>query len=509
MIPVHLTLEGIYSYREPQKIDFAALTDARLFGIFGAVGSGKSTILEAIMFVLYHQSDRLSQRDNRYYNMMNLQSDEMKIDFIFRCGPRNEEKYRFFFRARRNRNCFDDVSVRERTFYRWDADEGWEPLDSVEDATPLIGMSYRNFMQTIIIPQGKFRDFIDQTSSGRSRMLKELFSLHRFDLHANTNHLLAETRQIIGRLEGQLAEIGEVREEELLTHQHRAGELRDEVVEKEMHLRRLDERGRRLEELRGLFERIATAEAKEQVLAERETDHAARTEKLRRYERALTFFDTKMKSRRRLHDARTRQQEQLAALTERRAQLAKDLETAQGRLAAARAAHDARDRRREIIEDLDHLLVLAALRVEQARVSAAEAHRQQEHAAREARRSTAKARLVELEKALDAGAQRADDETECREALLWHREARRYRDDHRRRQEEHRQMAERRQAPLSELRERLNQSKAFAGLEAFADYHAKNEEVTRDVDAKIADLRAEHQQLLVRRKLAQYADELR
>jgi exonuclease SbcC len=46
MIPLKLTLEGIYSYQERQTIDFTALSQAGLFGIFGAVGSGKSSILE-------------------------------------------------------------------------------------------------------------------------------------------------------------------------------------------------------------------------------------------------------------------------------------------------------------------------------------------------------------------------------------------------------------------------------------------------------------------------------
>lgn len=39
MIPIQLTLEGLYSYQERQKINFENLTEAGLFGIFGSVGS--------------------------------------------------------------------------------------------------------------------------------------------------------------------------------------------------------------------------------------------------------------------------------------------------------------------------------------------------------------------------------------------------------------------------------------------------------------------------------------
>ena len=92
MVPLYLTIEGLYSYREKQEIDFSRLTQAQLFGIFGSTGSGKSSILEAISYALYGQSERLNQRDNRGYNMMNLKSNRLFIDFEFLV---HEDKYKF------------------------------------------------------------------------------------------------------------------------------------------------------------------------------------------------------------------------------------------------------------------------------------------------------------------------------------------------------------------------------------------------------------------------------
>ena len=37
MIPIRLEIEGLYSYRERQVIEFETLTAAGLFGIFGSV----------------------------------------------------------------------------------------------------------------------------------------------------------------------------------------------------------------------------------------------------------------------------------------------------------------------------------------------------------------------------------------------------------------------------------------------------------------------------------------
>jgi len=118
MIPIQLTLQGLYSYQEKQSIDFTRLTSAHLFGIFGSVGSGKSSILEAITFALYGRTDRLNlSGDNRNYNMMNLKSNELLIDFIFEAGS-EQSTYRSTVRGRRNSRRFEEVKTLDRATYK-------------------------------------------------------------------------------------------------------------------------------------------------------------------------------------------------------------------------------------------------------------------------------------------------------------------------------------------------------------------------------------------------------
>jgi exonuclease SbcC len=47
MIPIQLTIEGLYSYQERQIIDFQNLTDAGLIWYFRSGGFRKSSVLEA------------------------------------------------------------------------------------------------------------------------------------------------------------------------------------------------------------------------------------------------------------------------------------------------------------------------------------------------------------------------------------------------------------------------------------------------------------------------------
>ncbi len=202
MIPKLLKIKGLYAYRESQEVDFETLISGGLFGIFGAVGSGKSSILEAIMFVLYGETGRLKKSEKPLYNMMNLQSQELLIDFSFYAGKNHQQVYRAFYRAQRNKKDFTKVEPKDRAYYIWEADT-WLPLPD-KDATDIIGMSYHHFKQTIIIPQGKFRDFVELRASDRSGMMKELFQLEQFDLYDKTSRLYKKSDAELHHISGQL-----------------------------------------------------------------------------------------------------------------------------------------------------------------------------------------------------------------------------------------------------------------------------------------------------------------
>jgi len=213
MIPIRLTLQGIYSYQERQIIDFTRLTEANIFGIFGTVGSGKSTILEAITFALYGNTDRLNQKgDDRNYNMMNLKSNELFIEFDFKTG-RSDSEYRATVKGRRNSRNFSDVKTLDRAAYKWANDE-WLPMET-EQLETVIGLSYENFKRTVIIPQGRFQEFLQLGNTDRTRMMKELFNLEKYELYYKVVSLESKTNQQLQNLEGQLQQLGEVHPEQI------------------------------------------------------------------------------------------------------------------------------------------------------------------------------------------------------------------------------------------------------------------------------------------------------
>ncbi|MCF2496148.1 AAA family ATPase [Dyadobacter chenhuakuii] len=276
MIPIYLKIKGLYSYQTEQEIHFNALTDASLFGIFGAVGSGKSSILEAITFALYGDTERLNSKgDDRTYNMMNLRSDELAIDFECIAG-KNGDRYRFTVRGKRNSKNFKDVKTFDRRGYVWQ-DENWVPLPENENAETIIGLSYDNFRRTIIIPQGRFQEFIELRDADRTRMMKELFQLEKYDLSRNVGSLTKQNDLAMSNVDGQLTGVGEVTGEMVAAEEKRRDEVRLEIqkVSEELRIQtELETAFQKLkltaEKVRLLQTQLQTLEAERPVMLERE-----------------------------------------------------------------------------------------------------------------------------------------------------------------------------------------------------------------------------------------------
>ncbi|VXC20483.1 AAA family ATPase [Chryseobacterium sp. 8AT] len=250
MIPIQLTLEGLYSYQERQKINFENLTEAGLFGIFGSVGSGKSSILEAISFALYGETERLNSRDKRAYNMMNLKSNKSYIEFDF--INFENKKFRATREFKRNSKNFEDVKTPTVTFYEWKS-ENWIPLEH-SNAEKLVGLSYANFKRTIIIPQGQFKEFLELGSTDRTNMMKEIFSLQRFDLQNNVSVLNSKNKSELDQLEGQLKGFEEVNEEQILIQKDNLKIEQQKFENVKIQFKKIEEKYIKLKSLKEDFE---------------------------------------------------------------------------------------------------------------------------------------------------------------------------------------------------------------------------------------------------------------
>lgn len=285
MIPSYLKIEGLYSYQGVQEINFDQLTQAHIFGIFGATGSGKSSILEAITFALYGQSSRLNQQDKRGYNMMNLKSNRLYIEFDFKHG---ESKYKFCVEGKRNSKRFEQVGTIERKVYVY---EGEQLVPSkLTTAEAITGLSYENFSRTIIIPQGKFQEFLQLTETERTRMLKEIFKLEKFELYPKTISLERKNKEQITRQETLFLQLAHITEETLRDMQTQTKELEAQLETEKKNQEILRKELTKLEEIQALGEELSKQKEIVSNLVAQKSLFTEKEHKVRNYESCLVDF---------------------------------------------------------------------------------------------------------------------------------------------------------------------------------------------------------------------------
>jgi exonuclease SbcC len=291
MIPAKLTIEGLYSYQERQTIDFTNLTDSGLFGIFGATGSGKSSILEAISYALYGETERLNKRDSRGYNMMNLKSNRAYIEFDF--FNYDNKQFRITREFKRNSRRFDDVRAGDSTLYELKNDQ-WKPIN-VEKIEKIIGLSYDNFKRTMIIPQGQFMEFLELGARDRTEMMKEIFQLQRFDLQGKTSRLRKESQSKLDNLEGQLKGFEEISKKEITEKKSDLSEAEEKFEDAQQKHKILDEKYQRLKSLKADFDSLKTKKEKFAGLKNKRPEIQSAQKNLELYERIARAFEQLLK----------------------------------------------------------------------------------------------------------------------------------------------------------------------------------------------------------------------
>ena len=353
MIPLRLSLEGIFSYQTEQVIDFEQLGASGLFGIFGPVGSGKSTILDAITYALFENTDRFERQMKTKYNLMNLKSNTLRIDFTFSAGT-DGAVYRIEVVGKRNKKKFEEVKSIERRFFRKNGDT-WEPeqLSSIES---VIGLNKENFTRTVIIPQGKFHAFMKLSPKDRTTMLCELFDLGRYDLSGRVRTLTEHNSAKIAFLSGNLEQFISVTDETVATAAETLNKHKTEALTISKSLETAVERGRVLENIRVLFNDIEIAQRQHDGIEKDRLLIDRKQQELERFETAVRDCGPALRSLDERLDRYTKSENELKRTKEEIADSGIKCVEAQKKIALLKPEYDTRENLRATASEIRRII---------------------------------------------------------------------------------------------------------------------------------------------------------
>ncbi len=204
MRPVKLEIKGFSAFRDETAIDF---TDIELLALVGPTGSGKSSVIDAMTFALYGSASRYGERD--VAPVINQLSNEARVRFTFEVAGAEYSATRIVRRTKAG------ASVKEARLERADVvlAAGKEMSGAV---TKLLGLDFQRFNKTVVLPQGRFAEFLHDTPKDRQKLLQELFGFGIYEeLGRRARDIASTTRNEADVRERSIADLGDLSDEHL------------------------------------------------------------------------------------------------------------------------------------------------------------------------------------------------------------------------------------------------------------------------------------------------------
>lgn len=233
MKPIRLELQGFTAFREKAVVDFKK---RRLFAITGPTGAGKSSLLDAITWALYGQVPRVGTSTRQ---LISHGSTSMQVRFDF---ATNGETYRVVRKA---------PATAGTRLEQMRSDGKWRSLadrsrDVTSEIETLLGMDFKTFTRTMLLPQGEFDTFLKGDQSDRRSILTKLLRLGVYDdARKIANQRAKAAQERATTIEAQLEQLD-------LASPERIGELEIEYGEAKRYLSNLTKRRNALKTLEAL-----------------------------------------------------------------------------------------------------------------------------------------------------------------------------------------------------------------------------------------------------------------
>ncbi|WP_175558975.1 AAA family ATPase [Sanguibacter gelidistatuariae] len=213
-----MTLQAIGPFAGRHTVDFAALADSGIFLLEGPTGAGKSTLIDAVVFALYGRVASAAASEDRLRSAYASDDTESFVDLTFETGAGVFRVVRTPERLRPKKRG-DGTTKQQASIKLWrlTGDEVaaglGDPGDSGEllanrldeagaELTRIIGLDRSQFVQTIVLPQGEFANFLRANPEDRRGLLQKVFGTEIYEkaqtqlasMRASAQHQLTAAR---------------------------------------------------------------------------------------------------------------------------------------------------------------------------------------------------------------------------------------------------------------------------------------------------------------------------
>jgi exonuclease SbcC len=182
-----ITVEGFGPFKDAQTVDLTAFEADGLFLIAGDTGAGKSTILDAIAYALYGDAPRWDDvsAKARFRSDYCEPADLTRVVVEFETGSAEYRITRSPEYERPKARGAGTTTEKARALLEQRHGDSWvgladRPSEVASRVAELIHLTKDEFLQVILLAQGRFHRFLLAPQDERLALLSKLFGAQRF-----------------------------------------------------------------------------------------------------------------------------------------------------------------------------------------------------------------------------------------------------------------------------------------------------------------------------------------
>lgn len=181
MRPIKLTISAFGPYADTQTVDFSSLENKNIFLITGPTGAGKTTIFDAISFVLFGEASGSSRESDSLRSQFSSIDVPTYVEMEFELRG---EKYKIKRNPRyeRKKAKGEGLTIQEAdaelVLPNGDVVTRVKPVD--EKISNILGINKNQFRQIVMLPQGEFRKLLEADSKEREVIFRKIFGTEAF-----------------------------------------------------------------------------------------------------------------------------------------------------------------------------------------------------------------------------------------------------------------------------------------------------------------------------------------
>lgn len=174
MRPLKLVMNAFGPYRGTVELDFTQFNQQNLFLVGGPTGAGKTTIFDAIAYALYDNASGNSREKDSFKSQFATDEDLCFVELTFELNGKT-----YFVRREPSqtgpgtRTKTKEISANVE--FHYDGGTETKIREANQKIQELLSLSYDQFRQIVMLPQGEFKRMLDSNSREKEAIFRNIF----------------------------------------------------------------------------------------------------------------------------------------------------------------------------------------------------------------------------------------------------------------------------------------------------------------------------------------------